>query len=183
MLNDDEFLRSREYGGYAGNANQQRNEKSEHRIMVIDDDPHLVAVLSEGLHLLGGFDVYSASDGVMGLHGIVAMRPDCVIMDIRMPGLNGYQLLRLLRGDPTTAHLGVVVLSVLAHDYQALAGMVSGADAYLFKPVHMADVYRAMREVMALTPAERSLRRRQLLDPGPPPGTYSQVLPDLTRDR
>lgn len=135
------------------------------RILVIDDDPHLVAVLTEGLRVLGGFEVYAASDGVMGLHGIATTQPDCVILDIRMPGLNGYQILRLLRGDPQTANLPVVVLSGLAHDHEALAGLLSGADAYLFKPVHIADVFRTVRAVMALPAAERSLRRRHLLDP------------------
>src|SRR5262245_38273676 len=97
------------------------------RVLVVDDDPTLLANVAEGLNLLGGYEVTAARDGIEGLERFFAVRPDCVVVDIRMPGLNGYQLVRALRGDPKTVQTPLVVLSALVQDHEQLAGLLSGA--------------------------------------------------------
>lgn len=134
------------------------------RVLLIDDDPILLLTLSEGLDLLGGFEVLTAKDGASGLERFFTGRPDCVVVDVRMPGLNGYQFVRALRGDPETAQTPVVVLSALVQDREQVAGLLSGADAYLIKPVRLADLVRAIDRAVHLTPEERLLAGQNLLD-------------------
>jgi len=134
------------------------------RVLVIDDDPGLLTAISEGLDLVGGFEVLTASDGVSGFEDFFATRPHCVVVDVRMPGLNGYQFVRALRGDPTTAQTPILVLSALVQDDEQLAGILTGADAYMIKPVKLMDLVRAIDRAVRLSPQERLRLSTTLLD-------------------
>ncbi len=134
------------------------------RVLVVDDDPTLLANVAEGLDLLGGYEVIAASNGVDGLQQFFAARPDCVVVDVRMPGLNGYQFVRALRSDPETIETPLVILSALVQDHEQLAGMLAGAGAYLIKPVRIADLVQAVERAMKLTSAERSRTLREWSD-------------------
>jgi CheY-like chemotaxis protein len=130
-------------------------------VLVIDDDPAIVALIADGLRLIGGCEVTVARDGASGLASLLEVRPDCVVVDIRMPGLNGYQFVRAVRGDPQTAETPIVVLSALVQDRDQLAGLLSGADAYLTKPVKLADLLQAIERARALTAEQRRQERLQ----------------------
>jgi CheY-like chemotaxis protein len=134
------------------------------RVLVIDDDPIVLANVAEGLELLGGYEVIAASDGATGLEHFFAVRPDCVVVDIRMPGLNGYQFVRALRGDAQTVQTPLVVLSALVQDHEQLAGILAGADAYLIKPVRMGELVQAIERAMNLSAEERTSTFRDLSD-------------------
>lgn len=144
------------------------------KVLVIDDDPSLLTTLSESLDILGGFQVVTASDGAYGLEQVVTVQPDCIVVDIRMPGLNGYQFVRALRGDPATAAISIIVLSALVQDHEQVAGMLTGADAYLLKPVKIADLVSQITRLMRIPPAMRAARRRSALDPAIPDGPADQ---------
>ncbi|HLY29543.1 MAG TPA: response regulator [Ktedonobacterales bacterium] len=131
-------------------------------MLVIDDDPTLITLISEGLSLVGGYDVAIATNGAMGLERFYETMPDCVVVDVRMPGLNGYQFVRALRGDPMTMETPIIVLSAMAQDRDELAGMLAGADSYLFKPVKITDLLVAIDKAMTLT-AEKRHERKQWL--------------------
>ena len=128
------------------------------RVLIVDDDPALIGLITDGLELAGGYEVVAAQDGATGLERFFDVRPDCVVVDVRMPGLDGYQFVRALRGDPATAQIPIIVLSALVQDRDASAGLLSGADLYLFKPVTMADLLQAIRTATELTAAERQRR-------------------------
>jgi DNA-binding response OmpR family regulator len=132
------------------------------RVLLVDDDPDLVEVLAETLDLIGGYEVHTAADGATGLAQAFALQPACIIVDIRMPGLSGYQLVRALRGDVTTAHIPIIIMSALIQDRDALVGLLTGADAYLYKPVTQADLLAAIATACRLTPAERRERLLRL---------------------
>jgi two-component system alkaline phosphatase synthesis response regulator PhoP len=132
------------------------------RVLVIDDDPELIALLTDGLSLLGGYEVVEANNGASGLERFYAVRPDCVVVDVRMPGLDGYQFVRALRGDRETAQTPILALSALVQDHEQLAGLLSGADAYLQKPVRMHDLLAALEHAMLLTADDRLNRQRSL---------------------
>src|SRR5690348_2779674 len=125
------------------------------RVLVIDDDPALLTAITRGLDLIGGFDVLTATDGASGLEQFFTTRPDCVVVDIRMPGLNGYQFVRALRGDRETAETPIVLLSALVQDREQLAGLLTGADAYLIKPVKIVDLVNAIDRAVQLSAEER----------------------------
>jgi two-component system alkaline phosphatase synthesis response regulator PhoP len=113
---------------------------------------------------MGGYDVVVAHDGVSGLEQFFEVRPDCVVVDVRMPNLNGYQMVRALRGDPSTAQTPIIVLSALVQQREELAGLLTGADAYLFKPVTMADLLQTIDHAIRLSAEERDQRHRGLAE-------------------
>ncbi len=134
------------------------------RILLIDDDPTLTAPLAEAFHLLGGYEVEVAADGISGLEKLFAVQPDCAVVDIRMPGIDGYQFIRLVRGDPATSGIPLVILSALAQQRNEVAGLLSGADAYLYKPVDLEVLLRAVHEAIRLTAEQRRQRMQMLMD-------------------
>jgi DNA-binding response OmpR family regulator len=133
-------------------------------VLVVDDDPDLLQLLTDGLELLGNFTVVSAADGVQGLERFFEVRPDCMIIDVKMPGLDGYQLVRALRGDPESASTPLIILSALAQEQNQFAGLALGADDYLVKLVDIYDVVIAVQRAVQVGAAERQQRMQSLLD-------------------
>jgi DNA-binding response OmpR family regulator len=140
------------------------------RVLLIDDDPGLLVAITDGLTLIGGYEVVVASEGASGLERFFTVQPDCVVVDVRMPGLNGYQFVRAMRGDPETAQTPIVVLSALVQDHEQLAGLLTGADAYLTKPVKISTLVETIDSALRLTAEERRRRTQQLFEPLPEEG-------------
>ncbi len=128
------------------------------RVLLIDDDPIVIRLVSDALTLLGNYAVTLATDGAAGLERLMEDPPDCIVVDIRMPHLNGLQFVRALRGDPATMDIPVVIISALVQDREVLAGMLSGADAYLLKPVKIDDLLHAIEQSLALSAEQRRQR-------------------------
>jgi DNA-binding response OmpR family regulator len=133
------------------------------RILLIDDDPVLLQTLTDALDLYG-FQTRVAASGAEGLSQVGAQESACVVVDIRMPGINGYQFVRALRGDASTSAIPIVILSALAQDQEQLAGMLTGADTYLLKPVTIAKLVEVIIEVTSSNAEAREEQRRRLLD-------------------
>jgi DNA-binding response OmpR family regulator len=133
-------------------------------VLLIDDNADLLDLLARALTHLGHFSVLQAEDGEKGLELAVTSRPDCIVVDIMMPGLDGYRLVRALRGDPDTADIPVVMLTALVEDRHRLAGLLSGADHYLIKPVKPQDVIAAITQAITYNSQERSSRLRALVE-------------------
>lgn len=136
-------------------------------VLVVDDNPRLLAFIADALQELGDFRVVTAADGVRGLELYYEVQPDCMVIDVKMPGLDGYQLIRALRGDPTSAVTALIILSAMNQDKDYLAGMLSGADQYLLKPVGPLDLVAAISRAVAISANERRQRMRALAEDPP----------------
>jgi two-component system, cell cycle response regulator len=114
------------------------------------------------LQELTNFTISTAVDGLDGLSKCVEERPDCAVIDVKMPEIDGTQLVRALRGDPLTEHLPLVILTALVQDKDRFVGLISGADRYLTKPVEAEDLIHAIHEAITLSAADRNSRFQTL---------------------
>lgn len=133
------------------------------KVLVIDDNPTIVELIKYAVNLQGTYQIIVAYDGVQGLERIYAERPDCVIIDVKMPRMDGYQLVRCLRGDARTADIPIIILSALTRAEDKMTGMLSGVDEYLIKPFKPSALNAAIERVLLLTPAERQRRMEYLV--------------------
>jgi CheY-like chemotaxis protein len=131
---------------------------------VVDDNEDLLALIAESLRKLGSFAVVTARDGIEGLERFFDVRPACVVIDVKMPGLDGYQLMKALRGDPDSCSTPLVILSAMAQPKDQLAGFLSGADEYVLKPIGPLDLVRVISAVIERSEAERLRRQQTMLD-------------------
>jgi DNA-binding response OmpR family regulator len=127
-------------------------------VLVIDDNPTIVELIRFAVNLQGVYRVIVAYDGAQGLERVYAEKPDCVIIDVKMPRMDGYQLVRCLRGDAHTADTPLIILSAMGRDEDLMTGMLSGADDYIIKPFKPAALNEAIDRALHLTPADREKR-------------------------
>jgi len=108
-------------------------------ILVVDDSDTIRTLMLE-LLLAEGFQVATAADGHQALNELTRCRPDLVLLDIEMPGLNGYEVCRRIKGHPETRELPVVLVSGITSQEGRYAGFEAGADDYLSKPFFPGDL-------------------------------------------
>jgi DNA-binding response OmpR family regulator len=132
------------------------------KILIVDDNPLLVDLIAEMLSDIGNITVHTASDGIQGLELFDALHPDCMIIDVKMPGLNGYQLVRAIRGDPASEGMPMIILTAMTQDQDLFAGLAAGADHYLVKPVKPDVLMAAIQSALALSVQDRQNRLRDL---------------------
>ena len=114
-------------------------------VLVVDDDPSVRTLLEMVLEV-EGFSVQCAADGETALGMIADERPDVLLVDVMMPGIDGRALTRQLRTDPRTADLPIVICSALADDPDQWEAWASGANSFVPKPF---DVNRLVAELAA----------------------------------
>lgn len=146
----------------------QGQPASKPKILIIDDNPSIVDVIRRIIALDGTYEPIVAYDGVEGLERFEAERPVCVIVDAKMPNMDGFQLLRCLRGDMNTAATALIMLTALVRPSEQQTGLLSGADVYLTKPFRFNDLLSAIERAQKVTPEERLAKIQELLEDMPP---------------
>lgn len=104
------------------------------RILIVDDAETQITPIIQTLERLG-HDVLTAPDGESGVRSTKENMPDLVLMDIVMPGLNGFQATRAITHDPETQHIPVVLISTKDQETDKVWGSRQGAKGYLVKPI------------------------------------------------
>src|SRR5690606_40047541 len=118
------------------------------RILEADDSPTDLYKLS-GMLEKNGYEVLKAENGADGVALARQDKPDAVLMDIVMPGLNGFQATRQLTKDPETAHIPVIIVTTKDQETDRVWGKRQGARDYLTKPVDEATLIKTLNAVLA----------------------------------
>lgn len=118
------------------------------RILIVDDDPEVVKLFSFVLKR-AGYAVETAPGGEAALHQIRQSPPDLIVLDVMMPGLDGYEVTRQLRAQPDTAAVPIVMLTARALPSEQVTGILAGATSYLVKPVTPSVLVKTVQEILA----------------------------------
>jgi two-component system alkaline phosphatase synthesis response regulator PhoP len=107
------------------------------RILIADDEPAIVLALTDEL-IFESFEVESADNGLSALEKARAFRPDVMLLDLAMPGLNGFEVCRQLR--PSMPDLWIIIMSVRGEEVDRVMGLELGADDYVTKPFSLREM-------------------------------------------
>ncbi len=103
------------------------------KILVVDDERHIVRLVQVNLEKVG-YQVVTAYDGVEALEQVAKETPDMVILDVMMPRMDGFEVLKKLQADAKTRDIPVIMLTAKAQDADIFRGWSSGVSSYLTKP-------------------------------------------------
>lgn len=118
------------------------------KVLIVDDDVQTLRLV--GLMLeRHGFTILAANNGEQAINMARAEHPDVVILDVMMPDIDGYEVTRRLRKDPETAHLLILLFTAKTQVDDKISGYEAGADDYLTKPVHPAELIAHMHALLA----------------------------------
>lgn len=130
------------------------------RVLVVDDVLPNVKLLEA--KLLGEyFDVMTATSGPEAIEIIQREMPDIILLDVMMPGMNGFEVCKRIKGDEATAHIPVVMVTALDKQSDRIAGLDAGADDFLTKPVADLALFARVRSLVRLKVTMDELRNRE----------------------
>jgi DNA-binding response OmpR family regulator len=118
-----------------------------YRLLLVDDDEENRAPVSEYLRLFG-YKVHECPDGLSALEAVREETPDAVLLDVQMPGLDGFEVLSRMRGDPALELIPVLLMTSLGRTNLKVKGLDLGADDYLVKPVDLAELVARVRRAL-----------------------------------
>jgi DNA-binding response OmpR family regulator len=116
-------------------------------ILIADDDPEILTMLSIRLQKRG-YQVIEASDGLQTLQLARSQQPDLVLLDVMMPGKNGWEVARDLRGSADLSDVGIVMLTAIGEKVNEMTSPLYGADDFVDKPFDFADLEAKIARVL-----------------------------------
>lgn len=117
------------------------------KILIIEDEETLVKNLADKLRA-EGYNVITAIEGESGWEYVRSEKPDLIILDIMLPGLDGLSLCRMVRNDPATSSIPIIMLTARGTEVDKIVGLESGADDYIVKPFGLGELLARVRAVM-----------------------------------
>ena len=132
-------------------------------ILVVDDEPHVVRLVQANLQA-SGYQVLTAADGRAALQIVEEKVPDLVLLDLMMPGLDGYEVCRRIRD---YSDVPIIMLTARGAEVDRIAGLDAGADDYLTKPFSVGELLARVRAVLRRSRCPEELRNRPPFRSGP----------------
>ncbi|RTZ96763.1 MAG: hypothetical protein DSY90_09550 [Deltaproteobacteria bacterium] len=120
-------------------------------VLIVDDEPNIVVPI-EFLMEQNGYSVLVAGSGEEALEVIAKHNPDLVLLDIMLPGIDGYEVCEIIRLDPKWKNIKIIFLTAKGRDVDVAKGMVLGADAYVIKPFSNADIIENVKKLLDDSP-------------------------------
>ena len=118
------------------------------KIMAVDDERHIVRLIQVNLER-AGYQVITAFDGPDALKKVENDRPDVIVLDVMMPKMDGFEVLKRLQANPETREIPVIMLTAKAQDADVFRGWASGVSAYLTKPFNPLELITFVRRILS----------------------------------
>lgn len=131
-------------------------------LLIVDDDAHIRKLLETLLHH-EGYLTLSAASGEEALHLVASNPPDLVLLDVMMPGMDGYEVASQLKGNPATANIPIIMLSALSESEARVSGLESGAEEFITKPVERLELWLRVRNLLRLKAHGDLLKQHSLM--------------------
>ena len=129
-------------------------------VLIVDDDltarETLIAML-EGEH----YDLQAAKDGMQALHMLEELQPDLILLDVMMPGMDGYEVCRRIRATPELAEVPIILLTALDDRASLVRGIEAGADDFLSKPADRRELTARVRTITRLNRYRTLVEQRE----------------------
>jgi DNA-binding response OmpR family regulator len=116
-------------------------------VLVVDDDPEIVTLVSVRL-AKRGYRIVTATDGNEALEQARRERPALIVLDVMMPGKNGWEVARALKHDPVTEHMKIVMLTAIGEQVNSITSPLYGADAFIDKPFDFTVLEKTVAELV-----------------------------------
>jgi two-component system alkaline phosphatase synthesis response regulator PhoP len=116
------------------------------KILAVDDERHIVRLVEVNLQR-AGYEVVTAYDGREALEKVKSENPDLIVLDVMMPYMDGFEVLKNLKQDPVTAEIPVIMLTAKAQDADVFRGWQSGVDCYLTKPFNPMELLTFVKRI------------------------------------
>jgi two-component system, OmpR family, alkaline phosphatase synthesis response regulator PhoP len=143
------------------------------QILVVDDDKDIVRLVRAYLEK-AGFQVLTAYDGETALHVLRHDKPTLLVLDLMLPDADGWDITRLVRGDPSLAQIPIIMLTARVDDTDKIIGLELGADDYITKPFNPREVVARVRSVLRRTQGSSPVNQRRVLQ-------LAELMMDLDR--
>lgn len=121
------------------------------KILIVEDDKLLVETLADNLQQ-EGYKVTTAVDGESAYQLVIDKSPDLIVLDLMLPKLDGLSLCRMIRRNPSTSHIPIIMLTARSSEVDKIVGLESGADDYVVKPFGLGELLARIRAVMRRAP-------------------------------
>ena len=126
------------------------------RVLIIDDDPAIIEAMSIRLGD-AGYEVFSAPDGTSGLAAARELHPEVILLDVRMPDIDGFEVNVCLKDAPALSDIPVIFVSANAQDWARRAAFSKGAKFYLSKPYDFNRLISVVDATIGASPAEKKV--------------------------
>jgi len=135
----------------------QDHDYSRFNVLAVDDIPLNLLLVQKMLSRFN-FRLRTAANGQQALDAVAAEKPDLILLDLMMPGIDGFEVIRRLREDPATADIQIVILSALNSNEDVVKGFNMGANDFIMKPIIMEKLLTCVITQMQLVEAKRQTK-------------------------
>ncbi len=131
----------------------QNHDYSQYNVLAVDDIPLNLLLVQKMLSRFN-FKIRTAANGQLALDAVAAQKPDLILLDLMMPGIDGFEVIRRLRSNPETADIQIVILSALNSNEDVVKGFNVGANDFIMKPIIMEKLLTCVVTQMQIVAAK-----------------------------
>jgi len=137
----------KDQAGFSQGPHKDMGDNSKETVLIVDDSPTEMHILS-GILKKGGYSVVTAVDGESGVAEAEQTKPDLILMDVVMPGLNGFQATRQLSRNPETSGIPIILVTTKGQETDRAWGLRQGAREYVVKPVAAGELLKKIKSIL-----------------------------------